>query len=167
MPAKSIPPSRLRLHGTVLGFNIGPRGHIEGALVETSDGTAQINFPQHEANLLSHAVQEGSSVDLDVELEAQTPGHRVYRLCDEEAEVSGQVKRLNHAPGGDVNGYHLDDATFVHVTRDGAKKYDLHVGETVRATGVTRRGPDFDVFEARAIERVQRLGKRHDDALPT
>ncbi len=162
MPAKVKLPSQVHLDGTILGFNVSSSGHIEGALVDTSKGHEQINFPKHETDTLRRAMHVGSKVDFDVEVETHAGDHCVYRLCDELGQASGKVTRLNYALHGVVNGYHLDDATFLHVKPDGAKKYNVRVGESVRATGVRRAGPHAVVLEVRTLERVERLGRRHD-----
>ncbi len=145
MPAKTThSSSKLHLHGTVLGFNIGPKGHIDGALVETANGLAQLTFPKHTADSLARGMHPGSIVGFHVELETEAGGHPVYLVCDEESSASGQIVRLNYALHGAINGYHLEDGTFLHCKPDGAEQYDLHVGESVKATGHaaggTRRG---------------------------
>src|ERR1700690_2883645 len=122
--------SPFKLHGKVLAFNINPKGHIGGALVETSTGTAQINFAKHEAETLARSMNGGEAV-----------------------EASGTIVRLNYDHDGKVNGYHLEDGTFVHVTHEGAKKYQLHIGEAVKATGSRHAGTDAVVLEATSIVR--------------
>ena len=168
MPANTDHPSssNLHLHGTVLGFNISPKGHIDGALVETSNGLAQLTFPKHTAASLARGMHPGSTVGFHVELENEAGGHPVYRVCDEESSASGEIVRLNYAPHGAINGYHLEDATFLHCKSDGAEKYDLHVGEAVKATGTRREGPDAVVLEVRTLTKITQLGKRHGDAIP-
>ena len=167
MPAKTThSSSKLHLHGTVLGFNIGPKGHIDGALVETANGLAQLTFPKHTADSLARGMHPGSIVGFHVELETEAGGHPVYLVCDEESSASGQIVRLNYALHGAINGYHLEDGTFLHCKPDGAEQYDLHVGESVKATGTRREGPDAVVLEVRTITKITRLGKRHDDAIP-
>ena len=145
--------SPFKLHGKVLAFNINPKGHIGGALVETSTGTAQINFAKHEAETLARSMNVGEAFDLEVQIESDGGDHIVYRTCDEAVEASGTIVRLNYDHDGKVNGYHLEDGTFVHVTHEGAKKYQLHIGEAVKATGSRHAGTDAVVLEATSIVR--------------
>jgi hypothetical protein len=158
MPKEHRPSRRLR--GKVLAFNISPKGHIEGALIETADGHAQINFPKHDAGALAQTMRVGSKLDIVAELEPDEGEHPVYRAADAAAEASGTIVRLNYALHGEVNGYHLDDKTFLHVKPEGAKKHKLRIGEKVKATGSRRAGADAVVLEVRTLERVR---KRHDD----
>ena len=149
--AASVP-----LRGEIISFNISPKGHIEGALVETKTGIAQVNFHKHDGQSLARSMPVGSSIDLKVSIENEEGPHPVFVVDDEEAEATGTVVRLNYALHGDVNGYHLDDGTFVHVRPKGAKKYQMLVGEMVKATGSRHPGTDAVVLEAHAVERVQK-----------
>jgi len=149
----------LQLRGKIVSFNISPKGHIEGALVETKTGSAQVNFQKHDGQSLARSMPVGSRIDLKVALENENGPHPVYVIDDEEAEATGTVVRMNYALHGGVNGYHLDDGTFVHVKPKGAKKYQLLVGEMVKVTGSRHPGTDAVVLEAHTLERVgQRLG---------
>ncbi len=156
MPKKE---KRSKLRGQVLALNISPKGHIEGAVLETSDGRAQVNFPKHSAELFARATPVGANVELDAEGEPDEGEHPVYTALDAEDEISGTIVRLNYALHGEVNGYHLDDGTFVHVKPEGAKKYKLRVGDRVKASGTRRRGTDAVVLEVHALEK---LGRRHE-----
>ncbi len=159
MSAKAKSSSQLHLQGTVLGFNLDSKGHIEGALVETSRGPEQVNFPKRVAKALARSVHVGSKIDFSVELERKVKNHRVYRVCDKKSRASGQVIRLNYNHHGKLNGCHLDDATFLHIKRHGAKEYDIRLGETVKARGVRRAGHDAVVLEVRTIKTSRRTGK--------
>lgn len=79
--------------------------------------------------------------------------HPVYLACGEQGEARGRIIGLNYALHGEVNGYRLDDGTLVHVKPDGAKKYQLHVGDTICARGSLHRGTAAPVLEARSVER--------------
>jgi hypothetical protein len=149
----------LKLRGKVLAFNISPKGHIEGALVETSDGRAQVNFPKHHAESLARSMQLGTHIALDVKREPDDGEHPVYTAHGDEGEASGTIVRLNYALHGEVNGYHLDDGTFAHVKPEGAKRYKLRVGDKVKARGSRRPGTDAAVLEVRALEK---LSVRHE-----
>jgi hypothetical protein len=143
-----------KLRGKLLAFNISPKGHIEGALVETSEGRAQVNFPKHSAESLARSMHVGASIELEVKREPDEGEHPVYTAHDAEGEVSGRIVRLNYALHGEVNGYHLDDGTFAHVKPEGAKKYKLRVGDQVKVLGLRRPGTDAAVVEVRALEKL-------------
>jgi hypothetical protein len=149
--AHSSPP--LQLRGEVSAFNISPKGHVEGVLLETSKGRAQVNFPKHDRDALSASLKVRAKVALQVKLENDDEEHPVYELCDADAKVTGTVVRLNYALHGEVNGCHLDDGTFVHLKPEGAKKYSLRVGDRVKAIGARRAGPSCVVLEAREVEK--------------
>jgi hypothetical protein len=161
MPKKNRPePTRVR--GKLLAFNVSPKGHIEGALIKTVDGTAQVNFPKHKAEALARTMAVGSDVDLKAELETEEFDHPVYVASETggEAELKGKVVRLNYALHGEANGFHLDDGTFVHLKPEGAKRWGVSVGDSVTAAGLRRLGVASAVLEART---VARSGKRPRD----
>ncbi len=155
------PPARLR--GTIVAFNISPRGHIDGAMVDTTKGRVQVNFPRHEADVLLQSMRVGSKIDLEAELESDTGEHAIYWAGSETGEASGTIVRLNYASHGEVNGYHLDDKTFLHVKPEGAERWKLSVGDEVRASGLRRVGPDAVVLEVNTLERA---GTRRDGTGP-
>jgi hypothetical protein len=161
MSKKARPPSSSsRLRGKVVAFNISPKGHIEGALIETAAGAKQLNVSKHDAETLARSMRVGSMIDLQADLEADEGDHVVYRAEDSEAETDGTIIRLNYALHGEVNGCHLDDGTFVHVTPEGARKYELRVGERIKGSGPRRQGADAIVLQARS---VKRCGKQHQE----
>jgi hypothetical protein len=141
-----------RLLGKVVAFNFSPKGHIEGALVDTDEGIAQLNFMRHAESMLGHSIHAGAVLDVAVELDSEKGDHPVYRVVDEEAKITGEIVRLNYSTHGEVNGYHLDEGTFVHVKPHGARKYDLHVGQRVVVIGRKHEGPDSMVMEATAVD---------------
>ncbi len=143
-----------QLRGTVLAFNISPKGDIEGALVETATGTAQLNFPKHAAAAMANTMRVGSKVDVAADEEPDEGDHPVYRASDEAAVVRGTIVRLNYALHGEVNGCHLDDGTFVHLKPDAAKKHKLRIGDKIKATGSRRSGADAVVLEAKSLEKI-------------
>jgi hypothetical protein len=146
--------SSLSLNGKVLAFNISPRGHIEGALLETMTGLAQLNFPKHRAEILARSMHIGATIEVKAELETGDGDHPVYRASEREGETSGTILRLNYALHGEVNGYHLDEGTFVHVKPDEAKEYKLSVGDKVKVTGSRYSGTDAVVLEVDALEKM-------------
>jgi hypothetical protein len=146
-------PEPVELRGTILGFNIGRRGGVKGALVETTTGTVQINFSRHEAESIARSMKLGSTINLKVESESDDGDHRVYSLSREDVAVKGTITRLNYAHRGKANGFHLDNGTFVHVKPNEATKHDLHVGDVVTASGPRHAGDDSVVLDARTVER--------------
>jgi hypothetical protein len=107
MPKKSSKkkrhPSLPHLRGKLSAFNISPKGHIEGAMVETATGSIQINFPKHEAEALVRAMRVGAEIDLEADLETDEGDHPVYLATvngSAEAEARGTVVRLNYALHG-------------------------------------------------------------------
>jgi hypothetical protein len=155
--------SSSELRGTVLAFNISPRGHIEGALVETATGIVQINLPKHHSEALARSMRVGSTIEINAELETNEGAHPIYRTSERQGEASGTILRLNYTPDGEVNGYHLDEGTFVHVKPDGARKFKLSVGDKVKATGSRRPGADAVVLEVAALEK---MGVQHAEHSP-
>lgn len=67
----------------------------------------------------------GSNIDLKVDCETRKGEHPVYTTDGGEAEASGTIVGLNYTPHGQMNGYHLDDGTFIHVKPEWAKKDQL------------------------------------------
>jgi hypothetical protein len=162
MSKKAHASSSFHLRGKIVAFNISPKGHIEGALVESQSGTVQLNFPKHSAETLARSMRVGSTIDIDAELETDEGDLAVYRAGESEAEADGKIIRLNYALHGEVNGCHLEDGTFVHVKPEGAKKYELRVGERVRVSGSRHQGTDAVVLQARSIKRLdKRLQSPH------
>jgi hypothetical protein len=160
MPKKS---SVTSLRGKVVAHNISPKGHVEGALIETAKGIAQINFPKHAAEDFVRKAKIGASIDVPAERDEDDEGdHPVYWASETSGAASGAVVRLNYALHGEVNGYHLDDGTFVHVKPDGAKRYKLRVGDRITAEGPRRAGPAAVVVEPERVTKatVQKMRVR-------
>lgn len=124
------------LRGKVLSHNVSPKGHIEGYLLDTAKGTVQINLPKHGGA----APAVGTKHELTGELEDDEYDHPVYRAADAEGEVTGEITRLNYALHGEVNGFILDDDTFVHLKPEGAKKAKLKLGDRIVAKGHMKTG---------------------------
>jgi hypothetical protein len=156
--AKKLAP-KLALCGKVVAHNLSPKGHVEGALIETPRGLAQLNFPKHDDEFAA-AAQIGAAIDLAAELEADDGDHPVYRACAASRAVTGNVVRLNYALHGEVNGYHLDDGTFVHVKPDGAKRYEVRVGDRITVEGHRRVGTAAVVFEPEQLTKLTARARR-------
>lgn len=154
MPKKR--PSTSVLRGRVLSHNISPKGHVEGILVENDAHVVQVNFPKHAATNLVKRHPVDSAVELAVEREDDEGDHPVYVARAVAAQVSGTVVRFNYALHGEVNGYQLDDGTFVHVKPDGARRYKIAIGDRVLASGDRREGEDAVVMEAEQVSKAPR-----------
>src|ERR1700755_3496865 len=160
-PQQELPVSKKshQLRGKVLAFNISPKGGIEGVLLETAAGTAQLNFPKHAAAAMAKPRRVGAKIHVGAEPEPEEGDHPVYRARDEVDVVSGTIVRLNHALHGEVNGCHLDDGTFVHLKPDGARKEKIRSGDKIKATGARRRGADAVVLEAKSLDKIVRRSR--------
>ena len=154
MSKKSKKSEALQLRGKILSFNTSRKGCIDGALLENEAGISQVNFRKSDGRSLAETMTIGNTVELTVELESGNGLHPVYVLHDEAAQASGEVVRLNYAPRGELNGYHLDDGTFVHVRSRDAKRILLTVGARVKAVGPRHVGTDVVVLKARTLERL-------------
>ncbi len=155
--------SHVHLKGIVLGFNLSSIGSVEGVLVETANGPEQVNFQQHEVEALARSITVGANVDLSVTFDSDAGDHRVYRYAPDEFEITGRVVRMNYAPHGVVDGYFLEDGTFLYVSPEDARVHRVCLHEYIKATGTKRQGVQGPVLEVRTIERMERLGKRHDE----
>lgn len=152
VPKKKKRHSTLQVVGTVASLNISPKGSIEGVLVETADGTVQLNFAKHDESV-ARSTKLGATIDVSAKLETDEGDHEVYVAKEADVEASGVIARLNYSLHGEVNGCHLADGTFVHVKPDRAKKHKLRIGDKVKATGVCRAGSDAVVLDADSIEK--------------
>ncbi len=141
------------LAGEVVAFNIGPKGEIEGAMIDTPGGHIQLNFPRQHAHALAKSMRVGSRIEMDVTPQKSDGDHAVY-LAGDEAKVTGTIKRLNYALHGEVNGYHLSDSTFVHVKPERARAYHLVVGDRITAMGHKRTGLNATIVDAKRVERL-------------
>ncbi len=139
------------LRGRVLALNFSPKGDIEGLLLGTDEGMAQVNLPKDSAP--SEDCTIGATVSLRVDAEDQHGEHPVYRLADQRTVVSGVVARLNYARHGEVNGFVLENGPFVHLKPDGARKHDVRVDEHVTVSGVRRQGSAIAVIDASTLTR--------------
>ncbi len=153
MPKKSRRVA-LQLRGKVLSYNISQKGHIEGVLIETAGGVAQLNFPKHAAEAMIRGMSVGSNIDCAVVLEHDGNAHPVYRPSDDDGPASGTILRLNYSLHGETNGFHLDDGTFVHVKPAKASRYNLCVEDKVIAIGTRRPSADTVVLDAKTVNKV-------------
>ncbi|HYQ14150.1 MAG TPA: hypothetical protein VEQ58_00270 [Polyangiaceae bacterium] len=145
-------PIAREIRGTVTATNISPKGVVEGVLVDTGKGLIQLNFPKHAARGSSATFTVGQQLQLQAKLETDEYEHPVYELAETETSVAGAITRLNYARHGEINGFHLDDGTFVHLTPEIASEYDLRVGAHAAASGALRLGDAATVIDARRVE---------------
>jgi len=146
-----------KVQETVL-FNLSPKGQIEGWLLACAERTVQVNLPK-DSDARAPEPKLGETVTVRAVLEAKEYAHPVYLLVPEAHTVHGRVARLNYARHGEVNGFILDDGTFIHQKPEGAKKHPVRVGDEVDVKGTKRVGPAATVIEARDVTRA-RPGKR-------
>jgi len=151
-----------RIQGKIIAFNVSPKGHIEGALVATEKGTkgtmkstVQLNFPGPDGEDRPRDLRVGAAIDVIADFDRDDGDHPVYRAAPAQAETGGTITRLNYALHGEVNGWHLDDGTFVHVKPEGARKHRFRVGDRITVAGRRRHGVDATVVEAHAVGRAQ------------
>lgn len=141
------------LRGRVRAFNLSPKGAVEGALIETEDGLAQINLEKGQSP--SPAWKEGAALEVRAIAEPSHGKHDVYKLAGEDDQVSGRVERVNYARHAEPNGFVLDDGTFVHLKPEGAKRFQaINVGDRVRARGRVTVGDHARVVDTDHVERA-------------
>lgn len=157
--------------GIVQSFNVSPKGHYEGLLLEDASEIFQVNFGREwGANVLDIAMP-GSHITVEVESrEAHgEPSHAVYDLINitgegkgesavdfADGKFSGVVERLNYALHGEVNGAILNTGDFLHVKPHGAAALALTVGMKIEATGSSK--PMIDghrVIEADEVNGIE------------
>lgn len=135
--------------GTIEALNVSPKGFYEGILLSKGRGRIQVNLPKDEALMMAPSFQQGQTITVDVEKEKPhgTPVHEVYRLVrlagatkngDGVKSFSGQVKALNFALHGEVNGGILDSGDFLHLKPKGAQAIGIKVGMAVKGHGTTK-----------------------------
>lgn len=157
MPKK---PKSSTLRGKVIAHNISPKGHIEGVLLRTSTDTVQVNLPKHRESELSARMKIGDQVELVVEPADSEGEHPVYMVTDSAARTEGIVKQLNYTRHGEVNGYRLQDGTFVHVKPDGARRAKVQVGDRIAADGVRIVGDHAVVLETDRVSKLPAVAKK-------
>lgn len=143
---KSKSEDTMCLEGKVVAFNTSPRGARESVLLRVKKQLVQVTYPKERAPSLSE-IEIGSELRVDVRAGDAHGDHPVYDAVEEEAEAEGKVVRLNYARHGELNGFHLDDGTFVHLKPEGARKRNVRVGQRVTIRGRRIVGPDAVVVE--------------------
>jgi len=159
-------PTAKTLKGTIVSFNISPKGVYEGVLVSNTDSEiVQVNFyPEFGAYIGDKlAINEDISWQVTLEEEEKEAVHPVYSLLrfknahgkeillDEEPHdvtTKGTVAQINYALHGEPNGAILDNGDFIHLKPKGFKHAELEVGQKVTVKGELK--PSF--LEHRVIE---------------
>jgi hypothetical protein len=176
------------LRGTVVSFNLSPKGVPEGILLQLADNGAivQINFDPEVAGQITVVAADGQLLNVDAttadaHADAAHPVFDLLSLSDAsgkklfvtegspepDVSVRGKVVRLNHARRGEVNGGILDSGEFVHLKPHGVKAIGgLCVGQIVEVRGEVRSGWSghrvIEVHSANGIE----IAKPHKDHGP-
>jgi hypothetical protein len=158
MPKKSKRQTTLR--GTITAHNVSPHGELEGVLLESADGTVQVNLPDHDDPELAGRLKLNREIELQVEPEASEGDHDIYVISPDPARVQGRVTQLNYTRHGEVNGYRLKDGTFVHVKPHGARAAKISVGDQIAAEGSLRVGSYARVIEVADLEKLGAKQKR-------
>ena len=152
-----MPKNAQKKSGIVQSFNVSPKGHYEGLLLENKGELLQVNFPQEWSSTIADLAAPGKSIHIEVEShEKDGHGlHPVYRLLSLSNEkqgtfsldesngsgnghFAGKVERLNYALNGEVNGAILDTGDFLHLKPHGAAALELALGMKVKGTGASR-----------------------------
>lgn len=148
--AATMAKKKLSLTGKVVAHNYSPKGEIEGLMVDTKDGLAQLNLPKHGGPI----VDIGKKISLEVDPHDQEGDHPVYLMAESPDTLEGRVERFNYSRHGEVNGYHLANGTFVHVKPDGARRSKVAIGDRIRASGQRKQGAHAIVIETDAVKRA-------------
>lgn len=171
------------LRGRVIHLIYSPKGGIEGVLLQTSEGDAQLVLEKDDKVSAKHLLGVAADDMLDAMVEKMPPSkkgpspHRMYRLVrlggsdskpgrknDAGAAgiFNGRVVRFNYARHGEPNGVVLDSGHFIHTKPDGMKQVGLGIGKKIEAEGDARalvHGDGF-VVEAHRVNGIElRKGK--------
>ena len=144
------------IEGRFLHLIYSPQGGIEGVLLDTDAGPAQIVFDHHDEemhqqfeSILAGQVLavEGAPQKPSPKGEGEHPVHGFVRLKSVDgvkagkpkrsrgAAYSGVVERFNYARHGAANGVVLDSGDFIHTKPDGMARLKLRIGDHVEADG--------------------------------
>ena len=166
--------------GIIKSFNVSPKGHYEGLLLEGSSGTVQLNFPREsrpevaelapagteiEAQLVADETSEKSCHPVFEVVSIRRKGGREVALADGNGSgarhFEGVVERLNYALHGEVNGAVLDTGDFLHLKPHGARAIKLDPGMRIAAIGVAKPTSDGrHVIEAQEVNGIRIEQKR-------
>jgi hypothetical protein len=166
-PFGNIDPAQLpETKGKVAQYLIGPRGDVDGVLLE--DGT-EIHLPPHLATALVFAARPGDLVSvrglkarnaamvMAVTLTNVATGTTAGGQAEPQARtLTGRIKAVLHSPRGDVDGAVLDDGTILRMPPPEAARLAALIGpgQTVTAQGEGSAGPLGAVVMVRQIGRT-------------
>ncbi len=169
------------LKGQILSYNLSPKGVPEGIILQTADGTVQVNFDSELAGQVTQFATEGQAVVIDARPDAERHAdavHPVFTLlrlstgsndnavlvtkgeAETDITVRGKIIRLNHARRGEINGAILDTGEFVHLRPHGVKAIGgVALGDMLEAQGEVRPGwSGHKVIEASSANGIK-IGK--------
>ena len=145
-----MPQKKMTRHGIVQSFNISPKGHYEGFLLQNGKEIIQLNFPPESSAAVAELASPGARIEVEAEQHDEPKphaAHPVYRLLsvdkhrlDSPADrcFTGVVQQLNYSLGGEVNGALLDSGDFLHLKPHGAAALKLAIGMQIASTGSTK-----------------------------
>jgi len=148
------------LKGAVERFNYSPKGEYESLMLTTGGKPIQVNFPPHLGAKIAKAVAIGDSIGVTATSTESKGDHPVYDLVSLSPKsgdeilapaphakpapkpepkpaitIEGEVKFLNYAHHGEVNGAVLASGDFVHLGPHEAEALRLAVGQRLVAKG--------------------------------
>ena len=143
------------LSGTCQHFLFGPKGAIEGLLLQAKGKTVQVSMPPEVGTSLATKTGPGKRLrllaSLDKSPKAADGDHPVYEFealadatgkalppMDGLTQMKGVVARIHYAKHGQPNGVVLETGEFVHLRPHGMAAIGLGVGAKLRAKGELR-----------------------------
>jgi hypothetical protein len=159
-PGADRPPQSpaTQVSGIVAGYNLDPRGSVNGIILKDGDHLAQLNLPPDQGAPISAAAPIGQKIQASAIAERTNGDHSIYRLVSltgpdgkeisiagpqdgPNAHVEGTVKSLNYTPRGDVDGAILDNGDFLQLGPGGAADVKLALDQKISADGKSRPMP--------------------------
>lgn len=147
-------PKAQPISGIVEGYNLDPRGMVNGIVLKDGDRATQLNLPPNIAAAITAAAPVGQKVSATGVPEIVVGGRSIFRFVSlttadgkqykmpapgrddsQVTHVDGTVKQLNYSPRGEVDGVVLDTGDFLHVSPREAAQLNLAVGEKISADG--------------------------------
>lgn len=165
-------PNATPLEGRVMHLIYSPRGDIEGVLLASDDGIAQLVVERGDAHAATAllALSPGQAVALLAEPLPPSPKGRSphailalrhivaihgRRVATTHGALGyrGRVQRFNYARHGAINGVVLDTGDFLHLKPEGYERSGLQIGDEVTAQGDAHRLADGHgwAVEARVV----------------
>jgi hypothetical protein len=147
--------TKTQVSGIVDGYNLDPRGSVNGIMLKDGDHLSQLNLPPDQGAAIAAAAPVGQKIDATGLTERANGDHAIYRLVSltgadgkeitimgpedgTVAHVEATVKSLNYTPRGDVDGAILDSGDFLQLGPGAAKDVGLAIGQKIVADGKER-----------------------------